>query len=474
MSQRAFVGRTRELAALSKHYDTGRFELVVVYGRRRLGKTRLLLQFAQDKQCLFFTAQEKTDALNLRDFSDVAQRFFGLEGGSTFRTWIDALAFVANRAKSEPEPLLFVFDEFPFAAKANESLPAILQTAIDHTFNDIDMTMVLCGSNQGFMESEVLGSKSPLYGRRTAQMRLEPFDCFDARLMLPSCTPQQAVEYYATFGGTPYYLSQINPHMSYQDNVLDLFFNPYGLLYGEPEMLLRQELSEPSVYVSILDAVAGGATKPQVIADRSGVSPNSVGKYLRTLESLRIVERRVPFGENPNRSRKGNYYVSDPFFAYWYRFVSPFNGAIQAGAGEAAARQTAFGQALSTYVGGQFEDVSLQWVKRQNAQGKLGFIASSFGKWWGTDPVARERADIDVVAADANAEHMLLGECKWRNDFDESDALRTLEQRANVIAGSAARSYVLFTKESVSAGTQQKVGRRSDLRVVSANDMFDG
>ena len=205
-----FVGRKRELSALEQHFNTGRFEMVVVYGRRRLGKTMLLTEFAKDKRCLFFTAQEKSDAINLSEFSSAIASSFSMPI-APFASWGDALAFVGSRAVGNEAPLLLVFDEFPYAAKANPGLPSILQSTIDHKLLQTNMTLVLCGSNQGFMESEVLGQKSPLYGRRTAQIELKPFDCFDARLMLPNTSPQEAIEYYVTFGGTPYYLAQIRP-----------------------------------------------------------------------------------------------------------------------------------------------------------------------------------------------------------------------------------------------------------------------
>lgn len=470
---RPFVARQRELAALESHFDTGRFELVVLYGRRRLGKTMLLTEFAKGRRCLFFTAQEKSDGINLASFSREVADFFGLGGAASFETWADALHFVARHAAAAGAgPMLLVFDEFPYAAKANESLPSTLQTAIDHEFLGINMTMVLCGSNQGFMEGRVLGSQSPLYGRRTAQMKLGPFDYLDTRAMLPDCSPREAVEYYAAFGGTPYYLAQISAAETFSENVARLFFDPYGLLYGEPGMLLRQELNEPALYASILDAVAAGATRPQAIADKAHVSQNSVGKYLQTLESLGIIERRVPLGENPAHSRRGVYRIADPFFAYWYRFVSPAAGAVETGAGGLVAAASTSGPDFDTYVGGRFEDVCLQWVRRQNALGRLGFVATSFGSWWGTDPTVRERADIDIVASDAHGTHVLLGECKWRNDFDETGAIETLERRASVVAGSAERIYVLFSKNPVSEGTRRKASGRTDLRLVDCEGLF--
>jgi AAA+ ATPase superfamily predicted ATPase len=323
------------------------------------------------------------------------------------------------------------------------------------------------------MESEVLHEKSPLYGRRSGQIHLGPFDCYDAALMLPGDDPELMLRYYATFGGTPYYLEQIDASASYEENIANILFDKVGLLYEEPTMLLRQELREPATYNSILAAIAHGATEPARIADWSGVSPNSVGKYLRTLSGLGLVERKVPFGSNPDKSRSGVYSIADPFFAFWYRFVGPAIDAIELGAGGAVAAKTCSGQALSTYEGTQFEKVCMQWLARKNGTDVLPFLATSFGRWWGTSPEEHAEVDVDVIAASKQDHALFCGECKWRNDFDETEAIALLEQRSHLIPGRwDNRSFALFSKRAVSAGTLAKARVRADLILLSAEDLF--
>ena len=247
-----FVGRENELETLERAYDADVFQMVVVYGRRRVGKTTLLTHFAQDKPTLFFTAQQQTDADNLADFSVEIAQFFSLPPGTRFDGWDGALQFLAEQARREP--FLFVFDEFPYAAEANPSLVSKMQIAIDHHFAQTKACLALCGSDQGFMESEVLGKKSPLHGRRTAQIRVRPFDYLTSARMVPTVSAEDAFRYYACVGGVPYYLAQIDESRPFLDNIADLFFSTDGLLYEEPLMLLRQELREPAVYNSILRA----------------------------------------------------------------------------------------------------------------------------------------------------------------------------------------------------------------------------
>lgn len=469
-----FVGREKEIRQLNRMYAKDGFQMAVIYGRRRVGKTTLIDAFAKDKPTLYFTAQQRSSLQNLVQFSRAAYAFFGLpEDTGAFPDWRSAFSYVADSARRQGgRPLLFVFDEFPYAAETEPSLPSILQIAIDHEFADTNVRMILCGSNEGFMESEVLGRKSPLYGRRTMQLKVKPFDCFDASLMLPGLTAEQWVTYYATFGGTPYYLAQINQAATYEENVTELMFDTAGILYEEPLMLLRQEMREPALYNSILDAIGSGETRPKRIAERSGVNASSLPKYLKTLIDLGIIEREVPFGENPATSRRALYSLADPYFAYWYAFVSKNVGAIEAGAGIAAARKTAFGQALQTYVGKQFETVCRQWAVRENSEGGLPFLASSFGRWWGTDPREKAETDIDLVVADNESKSILLGECKWRNSLDESRAIELLEYRSALVRGFEHRTYCLLTKNAANGVLREKAGSRSDLRLVSASDMF--
>ncbi len=469
-----FVGREEELAALERMYEKDDFQMAVIYGRRRVGKTSLIDEFVKNKPALYFTAQQKTSHQNLELFSAAAYAAFSLPGSlPAFASWSAALDFVAEQvqAREADAPLVFVFDEFPYAAEADPSLPSALQTAIDHVLKKTRLRLILCGSNEGFMEGEVLGSKSPLYGRRTMQMRLLPFDYLDAARMLPGADPETLVAYYATFGGTPYYLSQIDVRKSYEHNVAALLFDRLGMLCEEPLMLLRQELNEPASYNSVLDAIGSGATTPTRIAERAGVNQNSVGKYLRTMADLGIVEKVAPLGGGM-ASKSSLWRFKDPFFSYWYRFVSPYIGTIEEGGGQAVVPYATSGQVFETYVGGQFEAMCLQWVRRESKADRLPFPVLEFGRWWGTDPRRRESCDIDVVAANGIERAVFLGECKWRNSFDESEALQTLEERSDLLSGFTTRHFALFTKKAASRGSAAKAKKRGDVRLVNTADLY--
>lgn len=233
-----FVGREEGLAKLENLYQKDAFQMVVVYGRRRVGKTALINRFASDKRALYFTALDQADGDNLSDFSRVVYDFLGMPSGAgAFASCEDAFGFVAERAVSQR--FVLIFDELPYAAGRNQALPSVLQIAIDRKLKKTNLFLILCGSDQGFMESEVLGRKSPLYGRRTAQLKVTRLGYLDAAKMLPGLDPQEQFRYYGCFGGVPYYLEQVDPALSLQDNLASLYFDPTGFLNEEPYGLLR-------------------------------------------------------------------------------------------------------------------------------------------------------------------------------------------------------------------------------------------
>lgn len=483
MEGAVFFGREQELNELNRLYDQVGFQMVVLYGRRRVGKTTLALEFARDKSSLIFTAKVQNDALNLADFSRALYSKFGLPVSmGSFSSWDAAFEFFAKMAGDKK--VVFVFDEFPYAASKNSALVSTLQIAIDRTFKNTNIFLVLTGSNQGFMEEKVLGAmpaaegelglgeKNPLFGRRTAQIRLAPFGYLDAAKMLPGKTPIELATYYACFGGTPYYLSLIDQHASFEENVTRLFFRKEGLLYEGPMMLLRQELREPATYNSILGAIAAGANTPTAISDKTGIERTSVAKYLNTLVSLRLVEKVAPFGENPKTTRRGIYRITEPCYSYWYGFVEPAIAEIEQNAGELVAADVLQPEILSTHVGHWFKAMCKEWLIAQAKKGELPIRPTWFGSWWGTNPETRQQDDIDVIAANPRRKELLLGECKWRESFNETKAIEKLHSRARVFKDYDHACLALFTKHGVGEATKEKCARQGCIFVAAA-DLYE-
>ena len=477
-----FVGREHELSELEQLYERDGFQMVVIYGRRRVGKTTLVSRFCESRPHLSFTARQQSDALNLRDFSQRVYEYFGLPASTgAFATWEDAFTFIARGAGSQR--LVVAFDEFPYAAARCESLMSTLQVVIDHDLSRTNVFLILTGSNQGFMREKVLGQgdeapgpgeENPLFGRRTAQINLMPFGYRDAARMLPGVAPKDQVTYYACLGGTPYYLSMVDASLGVERNLERLFFIKEGLLYEEPLMMMRQELREPSTYLSILGAIASGANRPQPIADRIGEERALVGKYLATLRSMGLVTKAAPYGENAARSRKGIYEISDPCFSFWFSFVEPNTEAVELDVGELAAREILGSQVLATHVGHWFERICLEWVVHQAKAGELPFVPIRFGRWWGSDPGARERADVDVVAGNPARKALLVGECKWRGEFDVSEAAEKLVARAPLVAEANEVWYALFSRQVLAGVTAERLRADAHWRLVDAEELYAG
>ncbi|MCL2087963.1 MAG: ATP-binding protein [Oscillospiraceae bacterium] len=443
-----FIGREKELSALGKLYDEETFQMVVMYGRRRIGKTTLICEFISDKPAIFFTAQEVNDAVNLSRFSKKIYSFFDIpESAGAFENWSDAFEFLAIKAKERR--FVLAFDEFPYAAAANRSLKSILQRLIDHSFKDTGLFLILCGSHMGFMENEVLGYKSPLFGRRTAQIKLDGFDYYDAGKMLDSFSNTDKLKLYACIGGTPHYLAQIKSNESFEDNIKRLFFDISGYLYNEPAMLLQQELREPAMYNSIITAIAGGASRLNEIATKINEESPKVSKYLQTLVNLQIVHKLYPFGDNPQNSRRGIYRIADNCYDFWYSFVFPAKPEIESGSGDLIADAEVFGEKLSAYIGKPpFETICQQYMQRANRSGKLPFVATSFGAWWGNDQRNKTQADFDLIAANRKTKQIVLGECKWKDNLNIETQIKKLGDKDHLLEEYTERYYYIFTKES--------------------------
>lgn len=465
-----FVGRDKELESLNKLYDQDKFQMVVMYGRRRVGKTTLILKFIEDKPTIFFTAQEANDTINLRMFSQKIYTFFGFpKGTSAFESWNDAFEFLADKAKTQK--FVLAFDEFPYASAENKSLKSILQNCIDHNLKETQMFMILCGSHVGFMENEVLGYKSPLFGRRTSQIRLEGFDYLDASKMMNSFSNEDRIRFYSCIGGTPHYLAQINQNETFEENIKRLYFDISGYLYNEPIMLLQQELREPAMYNSIVSAIAAGASRLNEISTKISEDSSKVNKYLKTLIDIGIIFKQYPFGEDPLSSRKGIYKISDNCYNFWYRFVFLNCAEIESGNGDIIAENEVFGEGLSSFIGKPaFEQICLQYMLRKNKKGDLPFVATSHGMWWGNDPIKRQQADFDIVFANRKEKKIILGECKWRNSVNVIEEINSLIDKKHLMQRYDDFYYYLFTKANYSKEAEKLKSEK--VKLVNTDMLF--
>ncbi|MCY3000880.1 MAG: ATP-binding protein [Planctomycetota bacterium] len=340
VAQPPFLGRERELAFLNELADSGRPELFVLYGRRRVGKTELLQQFCSGRKSVYFLAAQVRDRDNLRTFRQTIAGELGdtLAGDVDFPDWSSALGFLAER--SAGERLVVVLDEFPYLCEAQKSVPSQLQRFWDTRGKHSSLMLVLCGSQVSFMENEVLAERSPLFGRRTAQRRLEPLRPLETLPFFPHWPLEERVLAYSVLGGMPAYLRRFDNTRPLRENLLRDVLRPEGFLFDEVQFLLRSELSNPATYNSLLAAIARGSSKLNDIATDVGVDSTTANKYLHTLRELRLVEREVPLTDpDPLRSRRGSYRIADRFLQFHYRHLQPHLSLIHAGRGQRVLEQ---------------------------------------------------------------------------------------------------------------------------------------
>ena len=329
-----FHGRAPELDFLNELHDSNRPELFVLYGRRRVGKTELLQRFCAGRRAVYFLAAQVRDRDNLRAFRHAIAESLGdqLANDVEFPDWSSALSFLAERANGER--LVVVLDEFPYLCESNKSVPSQIQRFWDTRGKHASLMLVLCGSQVSFMEKEVLAERSPLFGRRTAQRRLEPLAPLQTLAFFERWSLSERVLAYSILGGMPAYLQRFDDSISLRENLLRDVLRPEGFLFDEVQFLLRSELSNPATYNSILAAVARGAQKLNDIALEVGVDSTTANKYLTTLRELRLVERDVPLTDpDPLRSRRGTYRIADRFLQFHFRHLQPHLSLIHAGRG---------------------------------------------------------------------------------------------------------------------------------------------
>lgn len=464
-----FVGRDNELGALEELYATDTFQFPVVYGRRRVGKTSLLRHFTEGKaDVVFFTAQEATIAENLsllsRELSKEQDSPLP-EGFPVYQSLYQAFEEVFRRAASKR--LVFVIDEYPYLAKSDPSASSALQTLIDNNQASSKLMLILCGSSLSFMEHQVLGRQSPLYGRRTAQLRINPFTAFDAAQMLPGASPQTVIELYSIAGGVPLYLSQLDGSKSTEWNISQKVFRQDSILYEEPRAYLHQETRSPAAYNSIIAAIANGRVRPSEISDATSIPGSAVSRYLDSLIELKIVERCMPM---VLRNKKQVVYrISDNLFRFWFRFVPRYAGTIEAGMGAAVAKRI-MSDDFPTFVGPAFEVVCRQWLMREAVGGRLGLLPKEIGSWWGTDPRTRNQEEIDIVLEGSDGE-LVFGECKWKSRPVDVDVLDKLLERSSLLSGSS-RSFFLFSKSGFTKSCVEAAQGRGDIRLVTPEEMF--
>lgn len=461
-----FIGRERELNKLNDLYHTSGFQFPVIYGRRRVGKTALINEFIKDKEAIFFTGIESSARQNLENLSRSILSFTDTSLENTvFPSFQAAFEYVFKIA--EKKRIILVIDEYPYMARASKSLASILQSLIDKNKDTSNLFLILCGSSMSFMENHVLAYKAPLYGRRTAQLKILPFDFFESRSYFKKFSDLDMAIIYGIVGGTPQYLLQMKDTLTIEENIKGCFLDPYSPLFEEPNNLLKQEVREPAIYNAIITAIATGSTRLFEISTKVGEETSSCVAYIRNLISLDIIKKETPFGENS--TRKTIYKIDDNMFRFWYRFIPDNIAAINQGLVDAVYKKIS--PMISDYMGPVFEDICIQYLWKLRSQGKSKIEFTNLGRWWGNDTKNKCEAEIDIMGTDGK-DSALFSECKWTNEKVDVSVLDTLVERSQLFPYKDVHFY-LFAKIGFTKGCIKKANEMKNVILVTFDEIME-
>lgn len=453
-----FVDREQELSRLRGCYESGDAEMIVIFGRRRLGKTQLVQHSLTDRDdAVVYQATETTSRIQLEEFVDVASETFpGIT--DIKQNWEALLGYLGERGG------IVALDEFPYLVDADESLPSIVQRLWDQRFQNTSGTLILVGSSISMMEDATLLGDSPLYGRFTERLDLRPLDFAAAQAFVPDdYSHEERIFTWGIFGGVPYYLDGVDLDEGLGTALTEAVLTQKGYLHNEPEYVLRTELTDPNRYFAILTAIAAGKTTSNEIAQAVGIDGKQISTYTQKLERLRLVERVVPITEEKAKSRRGRYRILDPLFRFWFRFVYGKEDRYER-LGEDA-YDAIVEPELPDFVSQEFENLCQDALP--NCYPQKTFL--DVGRWWYEDH------EVDVVGFTADGT-MVVGECKFTTAPLDYSALASLEDHATEIrwtpaSGEGETEYALFTRSGATQSVLEATSERDDVRVFDLADV---
>lgn len=463
------IGRNNELKEIETLYNSNKFEFLVLYGRRRIGKTTLLTDFAKKHNCFYFLAQEKNTILSIKEFMALIKDYFNMEYMPTANDWADVIAILNERIelkKSNGKKVCIIIDEFPFVAKEYPTIKSILQHTIDHKWQNKNIMLILCGSSVSFMINEVLGYSSPLYGRRTANMELKPLNYLEATKFFPSFSNIDKITTYLILGGIPYYLQTFSDKLSIKENIKNSIFSDVSLLKEEPILLLKQEFREPAIYNSIIEAIATGSSKFNEISQKIKEESSKCASYIKNLQEVRIINRLIPYGESLN-SKRSIYILSDFFFRFWYKYVFA-NSTTLSLLGASKYTDLIYND-ISQVLGLAFEEVCLQYLTILARNNKLPFIPNGLGKWWGNNPPKKKQDDIDIMGV--NGDKGIFCECKFKNEKFDLSEFNDLISASEIFTNVKEKYYYVFVKSEYTQAVIDK-SKEYNVKLLTIDDLF--
>ncbi|MBP7563638.1 MAG: ATP-binding protein [Candidatus Cloacimonetes bacterium] len=457
-----FVNRESEMELLNSEYLKQETSFVVIYGRRRTGKTTLIEHFLKDKNSLYFFADTQNENTQIKRLQELMTEKFNDQflRDIQINNW-DALFDYLCQKLNPNERFVLAIDEFQSLVKSNEHFSSIFQRIYDAKLKHQNIMIILCGSLISMMYSETLAYSSPLYGRRTAQIKLKEIDFSHYHQFYQNLGKIEQVEYFSVTGGIPKYIELFQQSSCLLNTIKTEILNKNKYLYYEPRFLLQDEVSDVSTYFSILTAIAAGNHKLNTITSRMGVQANQITAFLKKLIDLDIIEKQVPITEyNPEKSKKGLYFIKDHFLQFWFRFVFPYQSYLEID--NLTFVENKIKNELPDHVAHVFETLSVKMMYKLD----LPFVLDKCGRWWD------KNTEIDVIGV-SNNDEILFGECKWSENQAGLSVLKDLQAKTKEVQwGSKQRKeyFILFSKAGFTEDLIQLQKEQSNLFLLSAEE----
>ena len=463
-----FFGRKYELSVLEDTFKKPGFQMTVIYGRRRVGKSKLITEFIKDKRSSYYVANQSSLEDNTRKWSEqYVEDLLPAMKGVLFNNPDDFFHFIGSNCGEEKTVL--ALDEIPYIAESDETFLSRLQVAIDTIFAGKNIYLIICGSAISFMEKEILSEKSPIFGRRTNQIYLKPFNYIESALFVPRYTNEEKAIVYAVTGGVAKYLSLFDDNLSLDDNLVNNFFRPSGYLYEEPLNLLMQEFRSLNTYSMVIEVCANGANKMNEIAAKAHISTATLAYVLKGLATVGIIRRINSMTEEKNK-KKISYEVSDGLYRFWYSFIPSAKAAIEMNKGDVF-YYTNVKEKLHAFMGSAFEEMCRYYTLLNGLDGNLNCLVTNVGRWWGLDH-EHKSADIDVVGIDDISKKAVIGECKFRNEILDKEVYESLVNRKGLIDRKYEEVQLLFFSLSgYSKWVKENVDEK-EVRLLTLEELY--
>ena len=464
-----FIGREKEMKVLLETYMKPGFQMTVIYGRRRIGKSKLITEFIKDKRASYYVASKTSLEDNVRKWGqqfieDVLPDFSGVE----FTDLESFFKFVGNSCRDER--LILAVDEIPYIAETDTSFLSRFQAAIDTILAAGNVYLIISGSAISFMEKEILSEKSPIFGRRTNQVFLKPFDYLDSAKFVPGYSLEEKAIVYGVTGGVAKYLTLFDDTLTLDQNLINLFFNTSGYLYEEPYNLLMQEFRTVNTYNTVIEACSNGANKVSELADKTHESTATLSYVLKNLMTIGVLSKTFAITDEKNK-KKVCYEITDGMYRFWYRFIPLARAAIEMDRGEVYYSKYVKGR-LHEFMGEIFEYMCRYYTLSKGLEGRLNCLVTNTGKWWGPGH-DRKPTDIDVVGLDNISNQAIIGECKFKNEPIDRAVYDSLMDRKGLIDRRYTEvQYVFFSLSGYSQWVKENADPQT-VKLLTLEDLYN-